>query len=364
MDKNQLKEMIAKKIPIEESEWEQVIVEAEKESKEMGVSDEDREKDVCNKIFAKFRKKLMNPAFLCEGIILGVSDITDFGAQKKYDELKEQYNLGDEGIKQSMINSGMIDSEGNPLWFEGNCNVEWKYKDKDGNLKSASQRKINPKLEQSRQAIGLLRVKDDKNNIGYKKAFISIQSNKIDMEIPEHKKIEINLAGKFDEERDCYFLRTTSTSYAKIVKEEKISQKEYEDILDKYFTNEIFDLSKSEDISKLSSINEKNLVFLKNGVVITVFPTDEGKNNIVGVGSIALGFDEEGIITCFVPENLPLPPEGTSDLIISGRPSISDNRIIINVLNIFSKHEFIKPEKIEPEPISVEKSQPTNDESW
>jgi hypothetical protein len=371
MNIQELKTIVKEKLTLKEGEFEKLITEATEAIEAFDIRAEQKEDAIVNKVFATLRKQLMNPSVVYEGIVLGVGSVTDFGAKKIYDKIKEKYNLGDETIKQTMIESGEIDAEGNPLWCSDNTKVSWRYQDKDFSLKPANQRKIHPEKEKQRSVLGIFGKFSEGAEPNYKIAYINLKDDKLDIDVPKFQICKVRLGGKLDEPNNCYYLNSTSVTEFIPCTDKELAYEEISEVIRTYFDDEnIIDLENIDDQRKLLTAKDKKTVFFTNALCIRATEIDSGFSNVIDIGSADLGFNGEGdnLITCWMPKDIRLPPEGLGKNIVIGRVSMSEDKIFVNVTSLYSQIKIDIPKEIKPEEkvseAKVEEAKIEEDHSW
>jgi hypothetical protein len=366
MKLEQIKKEVEKKVALKSNEWENTVTEFKEEIKSWGTKPEDVEKLLVNKIFQTYKKQLMGNGEVYEGIVLGIGDVTDYGATKLYDKIIKRWELGDEAIRHSMIINGEISSDKEPLWCKENTKAVWKY-ERDGILKSEKDRIIDLKREKQKPIIGIFK-KTDNGDETYHKTTIVLNGDRTDIEIPRYKLVRIQLTGKMNEETGAYYLYANKDSEFVVIKEEELSYNEYSNLINQYYKDETIDFEIAEDIPKLSNLSDKRFCFLKNAIVISWFSQeDKTKSNIMSIGSPQFGFDEESSITCWVPQYENEPMEGYGQVIVCGNPSSNlDGKLFLNCMGIFNSIKIEKPKPIIPEvkKENIEQIQPENKQVW
>jgi hypothetical protein len=350
MEIQKIKDAIVKTYGYTEADFEKVRKEKEDVLKEFTKSEEDLQKAVANAVFAHWKKILMSPNKVYEGIVISMADPTDFGAKKEYESIREQWRQADVTIRKGMIDKGYVDEEGNPCWCVENTKNKIKVFDKDGKMKSSVERLIKPERELQRQGIGVFGEYRDGVETTFYRANITIRGEKINNKVPKNVPCRVRMNGKLDEEKKLLYL--TSASVTEFLPTQDTEQK-YDDVLNlvnKYFADLVIDFD--GDTKKLNNISEMRQVIIVNAIPLRVSPTS-GKSNVVDIGSQDLTLENttDGVITCWVPKSEKLPAEAFGKVLVIGRPSVNEEKITINVSSIMSSFEMPTHQKIEPKPI-------------
>ncbi len=330
----ELKNKIKEKVTLKEGEWElnlkEVIAEVDKMLESFPTArPEDREKMIYNRVYTFYKRQLSSSAKTYEGIILGVSDITDFGAKNTYNRITEKWKIADDLIKKDMIDSSEVNANGEPLWNSDNSFAEWKHG-----------KKIEPEKERQRQLVALMKSEDD---AGYKIANINLRFDKLNIEIPKFQLIKARLNGKYNEDKELYYLNSAAVTEFIAIKEDVLTYIEYNQLVDEYFKESTYDLNAEADLSKLKSMTNKRLVFVKNGIPTRCTETS-GRSNVVEISSGSMGFDDDDSISCWVSKDEELPVEGFGEVIVCGNPGERDGKLFLNTMSIFSSINIPKPQ--------------------
>jgi len=350
MNKQELFDKIITKTTIKKEDLEKLWNEVVEEVKHRGVPEADIEKYAVNRLHAYVKRELSSPAVKLEGYVLGLTDITDYGAQRMYDEAKALY----EANPQQAINEGVVDAEGNPIYTK----PEWR----KGQI-------IKPEESKGRTAILLAKREGEEN---FKKAFLKLAGDKINLEIPLFTPV-IFRANMSQKSTDDLLLLNSST-----VTEFQATGEMLDDL-----TPIISDLKRcfGENMVTPSELKEWHLknqddinrvAIIKATISDLRFTRDDVRSNILELDDINMGLDPDDIerITCWVPKEFKINFKvGTPDVIIVGRTGMDENENInVNAYGIWCPKIWRNGDH-EPEPINgdnqVEVEQPKEEsEDW
>jgi len=350
MNKQEFKEMVEKKIPMKDGEFEKLWEQHSAEATKLGVEGADLEKVTINKLFAYFSKQLRNPAETYDGIVIGAGDVTDYGATKTFNKVKEMWDIGNEEIRKNMIETGQVDSDGTPLWNAENTKAKWKYQTEDQNgqtkLKPIELRKIDLARERQRNCILVAKKKDDAD---FRKTFLTLYGDKVESNVPIGIKVQFRATGKDAE--GTYRLNSGAVTEFVEQTTDIIPHAELLQLLNKYFAAETFDLNE-KPLSQWMEENPNSKVAIMKGVTVTsVLLTKEGsKSNVANVGSLMSGFEEAEQITCWIPKSIEVNiAEGDGDVVVIGQPFKGAENITFNAFGFFNPNKFVKPQPVTPE---------------
>ncbi len=349
MNKDEFKKTVDANLTLAEGEFDKLWGEKEIEAKEMlqTTDTEQIQKTTLNKLYVFLSKQLASTAEVYEGIIFGFGDITDFGAEKKYKKIKENWELGNEDIRKSMIENNEVDESGNPLWCEENSpKGPWKYQDDKKKLLPANQRKID--LEREKQRQGLLIAKKNGEE-KYFKTMMTLWTDKLDIEITPFKKVKFRATGNLRD--NVYKLNSASVTEFVVLNDENVPSSDLNDLVGKYFTDNIVDLNETSLSDWMTTHENERIVILKNCVPTRVTLTDASKSNVVNIGNPSLGFEDDSLITCWVPNSYSMNvAEGDSDVIVFGNVNKGlDGKISVNTYSFYNPNDFVKPKPVEAE---------------
>jgi len=338
MNKENFKQLVQGKVPLQEGEFEKLWEEKIKEAGDFGTPEEEKEKFAINNLFSYFKRYLNTKADKFEGIILGASDATNFGATKIFNAAIELWDKSNEEIRKAMIEKGEFDNIGNPLWCEMNSKTTFKYKDKEGNLLAINKRKINPERETRRLCV-LLAKKD--GDTEFSDTRLTLNGDRALLSIPIGKRISFQANGKKNEE-GIYNLYSVGITNFVVLNEEVVPHNEFLEIIEKYFTQNIFDLNITKPEDWLRENANKKLVFIKNAHINSVSPVRFSKS---------LSFDEDAKeIKCWNPRDFELNiAEGHSEVVAIGELSLNNEGELLlnNCMGFFNPNKMIKPLPVE-----------------
>jgi len=331
MKLEELRETISDKLPMTDEEWNQTIQQGRDELKEFGVREEDIEKKLPAKILSMLHKRLYDGTKKYELITIGEGAPSDFGAKKLYDDIKQRWENSDENIRNVMVQSGEIDSEGNPLWSDDNTKMKFKYQDREGNMKDSKDRRINPDWEYQKKIIAITKGNDN----GLYFAEITLRGDMAKTEVPiGYDGVEANLSGNYDETRNVFFLRATkNTKFQKRDDYKELSGDEIKQAIQSA-GGTVVSSQENEDMADF--LNER-YVFVSDLVVTNSNKTEGDKSNFLKVippTPTALS-DESKSIQCFLGCDSPVPPEGDIGVDIFGKLNYRNERYEMNVFNLW-----------------------------
>jgi len=311
-----------------------------------GIPETDALGQAHNMVYASYAKRKLGMAEIYKGLIFEFGHPSDYGATQVFEDIKTKFENADNSIKKAMYDEGIIDEEGNPLWYPGNTNAKFKYFDTQGNkMKDREDRKINPEREWSTLGLALLKKESDND---YKPSLVTVYGRG-ENTIATKKIVEIKLIGKYDETWKIYRLSTAIDKIdCKVVEEKEMKYADYSELIDKYFDNFIIDISISDPKDWLVENDKIPLAIVKGGIVTRVVDVmDSSKSNVINLGSIILGMSGDDQLSCFVPNHIPLPIEGLGEVIVAG--TFGKDMKTVNVLDLVMKFKPKKAKEINPE---------------
>src|SRR3990167_10874531 len=127
MNKQQFKTLVEtwqkeNKLSLREGEFEKLW--QEEEAKAVNVASEKKDMYIVGQLFAEFNQRARSKAEEFFGVVLGVSDVTDFGASKIFNTMKASWEKANDETKKVLLTSRQYDAEGNPLWHNANTKSE------------------------------------------------------------------------------------------------------------------------------------------------------------------------------------------------------------------------------------------------
>lgn len=349
MNLEELKKKLESSVAFAPDEFEKVVTESKTEIQEYGITGDKAEKMLVNMVFSKYRKQLSDNSELLEGIVIALGDVTDFGTKKKYDEAMTAWNNADEDIRNVLVERGEFSPEGQPLWNKENTKQEWRYKDKDGNTKSVKERIMNPDLEKQRQGIAIMKKVngDDKTA---RVCYITLRHNKLDITCPMFKVVTCKFNVGEDDDKTCYYLRSTNSTSFVAKTDEKISYEELEQLCHQYLKSVTVDMME-DGSNKVKTLTQEKIVVIKN-VTPHRCTITEKRSNVMEISEMDINAEP---ITCWVPKHLPLPAEGFDGVVVIGRANENDGRLFVQVLGLYNTIELEQPKAI---PNPEEKDEP------
>lgn len=309
MDKNELFKVLSSKTFIDENEYNTYYEEKSLELKKKGVLGEDLIKMTLALVKLYYKKQLLSSAQKFEGIIVGDLGVTDYGAQKKFNDMKKIWNEGNDIIREGFIRDGFVDNNGNPLWNTDNF--------KKGTI-------INPENEKERRL--LLLIKEETQN-EYKKAYISLKGAKLNIERPLFESVLFRANKKKEEGNYVYLNQSTITEFKKTN-----SKVDAIELLKIHFKeNLVRNLSSLEEYHNKNQ-NDRNRLCIVKGNVVNI-NLDTSFSNIINIEDESLNVDKA--VTCFLDKNVNIDfGEGSLDVIFLGRTSSKVNEKGDNVINL------------------------------
>lgn len=297
-----------------------------------------------------------NPQFKFEGILLGKSEATDFGAREYYNEIKKMWDIGDEEVRKGMIRIGSVDEKGNPLWYNHDSRkiAGFKYQDKMGNLLSVEKRKVQPEEELRSFGYGIFKKEDTDE---FKPVYIAFQKEVAKMKLPLFEEIIIYANGSKETEDGILqlYCRNKNWSYLK-EDSKKIPYEKALTLIDKFWGD--YAIDSIDDLQTWYELKpEAKIVFVKDAFIETVDPGEgrSGRLTLNNVDDVLLSPEDDNFswgTTVWVPEGFKDYRDGTTDVIISATPNEKDGNISLQYLGSLPKFEA---ERIVMEEVSDEK---------
>lgn len=334
MEKNELFDIIIKKANVTKQELEQQYIKEYEDLKKRSIPEKDIDKFVISRIKTLYKKQFLSKAEKFEGVIIGITQPSDFGAKRKYDLATKQWNEAQSELRNVLIKEGFFDSEGNPLWVVDNF--------KKG-------RKIVPSEEIQQNLI--LLVKNEVVN-DFKLAYLTLRKNKIGIKKPMFKPI-IFRANLRKEENDVLYLNQASVT-------------EFIETDTKIDVVELIKIHLKDKLVKgLNSLREYHTKTVQDNNRIAVFKANIASINldlpnttIISVDDENFGIEEE--ITCFLPKEINVDfEEGAQNCIFLGKTQTridfktQQEKFVVNLYGIIVDDIWkrkvtneIKPEEI------------------
>lgn len=346
MNKEEFKQMVTKKVALQEGEFEKLWQEKLTEATGFGVEEAGREDFAINNLFAYFKRQLSTKADKYEGLILGVGDATDFGATRTFNNAVAKWNQANDEVRKAMVESGEADSTGAPLWHAANTKAAFKYQDNKGELKNLNLRKIDLERERQKHIIMIARKEGATD---FKEARMTLYGDKADLVVPVGKKVNFQATGKLMDETVYRLNSVAITTF--IAGAEVVPHMEVLDLMNKYFDLHTFDLNTQNPDEWLSENADKKPVFIKNANIMNVIPSTGEKSHLVKFS--AFSFEEEAkVITCWVPSDYVLNvAEGQSGVTVVGNLNKHKETgdLSMNGMGFFNPNKMMIPEPIKPE---------------
>ena len=339
----ELKQKIGAKIDLKEGEFEAKFEEMKKEVSALGIPADKVNQMALTRAAVSYRKVLSSNAEMFEGTILGFGRSTDFGASRTFESIKDTWSKGDETVRKIMIEKGECDSEGNPLWCKENTKATFKYQDNDGNPLPIERRRID--LEAEKQRSGVLIVKKEGEDKSYR-ANMVLKREKLNIPIPALKrKVKFRAVGKLVE--GVYKLYSEQTTEFNVLDEADITEDELKGIAREYFSDCVLDLDSQKPMEWVAENPDKRDILVVNALVTRV-PVG---GNPIEIGHLDSMFDEEGIITCWIPSTYELNvAESQNGIIAIGQVAGKEEKMSINLYSFFNPNGYEKPQPLGPEP--------------
>lgn len=352
MNKQEIFEKIQKLKGTKTEELEGKYQEFFSEFKEMGIPEEHLERKTLFRLTTFYTRR--SSAAIYTGVVLGVSNPTDFGAKKFYDAIIKMWQEGDESIRQLMVDKNQITLEGEPLWHNSEFHrvPEWRYKDDEGNLLSLDRRIIKPEQELRANALALLKKKGTDSE--YSPALINIIAEGNDKEIPKFQTIEVPLSGNRTNDQGYKLLYFRKGEFE--IAGEALSYDNACELADEYFQDITID--SEEELATWALENQSSrAVIIKRTMIETAEPIiGEGKVGALRIGSLESIFENVesdvpgfGGYTVFTPAGFNEYSDGTSDVFLVARPQVQEDNIVLSYMGSIPK---FKTEKVDLEEAS------------
>ena len=309
---------------IERKEIDEKFEEAKKFMTEKGVKKELVESFAISRLMSHYKRILMSPSKTFEGIVYGIDRITDYGAQKQYDESVEMW----EADKEKSIAEGYTDTEGNPLYHGSR-------KPKTGI------RKIDLDKDRGKPIYLIAKsVEGDKDTV-FRRAVMTLKPNKFSETIPLFQVVKFKAIKGTKSTDKLYILSQSELTDFEVVDTKVIS---FKDIATMYLKENICtNLTKLVDWHKEHEDDINRQVIIK-GNVVDIRITGEGISNLVTLGADELGIDEKPI-TCWIPEDAPIDfDENAMEIIVVGRTNLKEEdegeSVFLNAVGIWCPEMF------------------------
>jgi len=339
MNKQEFFDVCKKKLGMKKEEFEALYKESVEEIKKRDIPESEIETTAVKRARALLKKQLKSRAEFFEGIIIGKDRITDFGAQKLYDEARRLWKEDPE----KAVQDGYVNEDGEPLYLE----PDWK-----------KGKKIILDEAKGRTVFLLAKHTDDTD---YKLAFLNLRHDKINIETPMFCKVEFR-ANKSQKSTDnLYILNQANVTEFKVIDDKRV---DFITLAKKYLKNYLVNLADLREWYEKHK-DDRNRIAIIKGNVSSISITAEGVSNKMELDDAELAIDADPdkieTVTCWVPEDLEFDfSEGTIDLVVIGRPDYNTERdeIVINVFGMYASDEWLIKEK--PQKIVIENTNTEN----
>ena len=350
MNKQQFKTLVEtwqkeNKLSLREGEFEKLW--QEEEAKAVNVASEKKDMYIVGQLFAEFNQRARSKAEEFFGVVLGVSDVTDFGASKIFNTMKASWEKANDETKKVLLTSRQYDAEGNPLWHNANTKNERRWKNEDGTWKASEQRKINPEKEKQKHVLLIAKKKEDKE---MKVTKLTLYNDKIDLQVPVGKQVEFRATGKPDQDGN-YRLNSAVVTEFNVVSQETIPHHELLKVVNDYFAKQKVDFNEIRPSIGFSKLNEQPVVVITNATATRVTMTGDGvKNNVVNINSLLGALDAKEEVTCWIHKGQKINvSEGDSELVLFVQPMWKSENLSVNVLGLFNPKTAVDIKPVETE---------------
>jgi len=324
-----IKEAIKEKVDISDEEFNGIVKEETEfindliKDKIIPEITEERKIDmIANKVLTTLKKKFIVDVETYIGYVFSVSDISDFGADKKKKTMEEKYKLSDELLKEDLIEKGLVSREGIALWCEENTKMEWKWG-----------KPIEPDKEKQRNLIGFFYDEKDERKT-FRKSLITLSNEQKDIEIPLRQLCKAKFKGKFNDEGDVFFLNSRSITKFTILDKKTMDYSNCIDMIKKCVKKEeIMDMSNEEQGFSWLNLDPHITYFFIEASPNKSTETNNARNNVVELNDQKEYFRK---ISAWIPKRFKLPAEGVGNCFIIGRFSMKENDITINANCLYS----------------------------
>lgn len=343
MNKKDFFGLLKTKTKITEEEFNKQYKEFEEEMKSRGVEESKLEQYTVGRMQAYYKKILKSNASVFEGIIIGMSNINDFGAQKKHDLIVEQYRMANSELKQTMIETKQVRVEGEsiiPLYDSSSPSFK-------------AGKDIVPSAERQRKVLMLVKESEEQRNPI--PAFLYLQGESVDLDLPFFTMVQFHAIKRKKSTEEFYHLSSTENNTFNVSEEtERIPYDAMSSMIQKHFPNNLTTLNNLGEWHQQHMDNYDRFAIVK-GNVSRLTMTDEGKSNVLELDSLELEWDQDPI-TCWLDENININfSEGAMDVIVIGSTSQNQETmdISMNVFGILVRDDDLVDEV--PEPVTTNK---------
>lgn len=312
-----------------------------------------------------FKKQLRSPAIGFEGMLIGASDLVDTVARVRR-EAKALYKEN----PQKAIVDGITDDDGVPLdtrqeWSTGNPN-----------------RNFGKPLPENNWLRTIFGIAMKSGNGGDPKPFIMNVGGEVarNEDIPIFKPVKFRAIDRSGDNNDTYTLN--SSMFTKFEVDETLSLPKPKDMLTKYCSNMMIDISNLEEYH-LRVKDDYNRLAIVEGDVSTLIlePTSVGSRRIVLEDESKMLEDLESLgVICWIPPRINIDFGEQSKVIVLGRTTQgkklgTDGKttdepgdMMLNVFGLYAIPEYkIEPnikEITEKETEADEEEEPQAEKNW
>lgn len=335
MNKQETFELIKQKITTTDEELNDLYAGFEEEYKSKGLDGEKLEKTVCTRLKMYFKKQWASPAVKFNGIIIGATDITDFGAKKNYEFAIEQFKKD----PSKAVVDGLVNGEGQPLYVL----PEWK-----------KGQRIDLERDKGRTLIMLAKQETDSD---YKRAFLNLTYDHFDLALPMFTPIEFraNISKKSTDFE--YLLNGATVTEFKPTGDIINNVGEIKEHLVRCFKDNLVSLPQIVNWHEENKETINRFAIVKANVMRISLTKEGVHSNLIEIDDPDMDFDPEqpNTVTCWVPKEFDINfSEGTMDLIVIGRTNINDEtgQVSMNCYGFFCDKEWQiteKPKEIKEE---------------
>jgi len=320
MNKEQVFERILGRCSVEKEVLEKEFNELLVKTKEKISDETNAQQAAALRLYTLYKQQIASPAKKYEGYILFATDTSDFGAAKKYAEIKKAWDNAADDYKEEMIAQGIVDSEGNPLW-------------KTTNFKNGQ--KIIPEENLARTVFLLAKDKEEPGEL--KLSTLVLRGEKAKEKLPRLVKVDFRANPNKDKstEEMTVLNQSVVTKFTPTSPEDRIDPKEVAmKYLGKHIINTLAELRAWHDANE----NDFNRLCIIKGMA-SIKPTKPGISQLIEIEDGTLPIDVPLPVWC--PRDYEIDFEdGAPDVIVIGKTNVRDDKLMVNAYGVYAPEEW------------------------
>jgi len=326
LTKEKFYEIVNEKVTITKDEFEKIYNEKYNEVVSKGIEKSKRELYTVSMLRAYFKRQFSSPALKFIGYCARDMGVTDYGAQKMYNDSMKLYDENPE----SAIKQGVVNDSGVPVYTR----PDWK----KGQVIDVEQAKVRT----------LMLYSKSNGDEDYKVTFMNLRGKNLTKDVPLFKQIEFRANKSEKSDKTTYYLNDSVTTEFKIINDKEIDAVKF---VGKYMADKCCELKDLKDYHDKNATDYNRFVCVKGTVARVNITADHISSNIIELDSedLDLNLDEPNLVTCWVPKSITIDfSELTPNVLIIGRTDVNkDGKLTINAQGVWCEDVW----KETPDPV-------------